>query len=475
MKQTKIVCTVGPSCEDVETLEQMMRAGMDVARLNFSHGTHENHDMLIKNVRRAATRAGKRVAILQDLQGPKIRVGNMPEEGIELKKGEKYTFDTAIEEYIDGVIPCGYKQLHEFMKAGERILLNDGKQEMLVDRVEKTLIHTTCQVGGTLTSHKGMNVPDTTLMVRAMTSKDKDDARFGVSRGVDLIALSFVMRPEDVDELHELIEMEQAKHKDNHGKIRIITKIERAEAIENIDAILATADGLMVARGDLGVETPAEHVPVLQKELIAKARNVGKPVIVATQMLDSMVQNPRPTRAEVSDVANAVIDHTDAVMLSNETATGDFPLEAVDMMARIAVDTEASPFDDTLLADIAPTGESDSAFAAISRFLAEESGAKAIILASNDGVLAAHVSRFRPEVPIVVCTSSERVACQLSLYWGVYTIVVKHLDAVACMQEAQQWLRDRQLIMDGDSLVVMQTDPIGQGGSNVSVVEKTVS
>lgn len=475
MKQTRIVCTIGPACEDINTLEKMIHAGMNIARLNFSHGTHENHEMLIKNVRKAALLANKPVAILQDLQGPKIRVGEMPEKGVEFKVGDSYIFDTAKDTYEEGVIPVGYKELHEFVKKGERMLLNDGKQEVSVDSVEGTHIHTTVKVGGLVTSHKGINVPDTKLKIRAMTDKDKEDAIFGVAQGVDIIALSFVMKKQDVEDLKDLIEHEQKKNKDHHGRIQVITKIEKSEAIKNIDEILDAADGIMVARGDLGVETPAEHVPVLQKDLIKKARVVGKPVIVATQMLDSMVESPRPTRAEISDIANAVIDHADGVMLSNETATGKFPIDAVDIMAKTAMDAEQSSYDDVASTEVASSEATAGAFAAMSRFLADQENAKAIVLASNDGVLAGHVSRYRPEHPIVVCTKNPRVAHQMYVFWGVHSIVVKHLDQESCLEAAKKWLSDEDMVKAGDIVVVLETNPIGSSDGHMAVVEKVVT
>ncbi|MBI4592049.1 pyruvate kinase [Candidatus Uhrbacteria bacterium] len=342
-KRTRIVCTVGPASEKPTTLEKMMRAGMDVARLNFSHATQKDHARLIRSIRAAARKTKKHVPIIGDLQGPKIRLGELPATGVDVGAGTSIVLTTATSRYRAGKIPVTYKSLHRDVKKGDRILIDDGIFEFIVTNVSGREIHARVVNGGLVTSHKGMNFPDSTLKVSAITPKDKEDALFGISQGVEWIALSFVTSALPVLALKRLIKRHSLKGK---PIARVMVKIEKHEAVKRFDEILAVADGIMIARGDLGVEIPAEEVPVRQKELIALCRKSGKPVVVATQMLDSMIRNLRPTRAEVSDVANAVFDCTGAVMLSGESATGKYPLQAVKMMAKIIKEAEASCYDD---------------------------------------------------------------------------------------------------------------------------------
>lgn len=342
-RRTKIVCTVGPASSSPATLEKMMRAGMDVARLNFSHATHTDHKRLLRAIRSAAKKAKKHISILGDLQGPKIRLGVLPEAGVELPAGGRVVLTTATEKYVGGRIPVTYKKLHLDVKKGHRILIEDGIYELVVTRVAGHSVETKVVNGGKVTSHKGMNFPDSTLKVSAITAKDKDDALFGIEQGVDWIALSFVTSATPVRALKRLIKQKTPKGK---KQARVIVKIEKHEAIDHFDEILKATDAVMIARGDLGVEIDAQEVPIRQKEIIHACRHAGKPVIVATQMLDSMIRNPRPTRAEVSDVANAVFDCTSAVMLSGESASGKYPVEAVKMMGKIVKEAEASCYDD---------------------------------------------------------------------------------------------------------------------------------
>lgn len=472
-KHTKIVCTIGPSCESVERISDMVQVGMNIARLNFSHGTYDNHAMLIEHIRQVEEQTNTPVGILQDLQGPKIRIGLMPDEGIDLQEGDSIIFDTAIDEFHDGVIPVGFKELHHHVKAGERILLNDGKSEVVITKVQGTTIHTTVNVGGNLTSHKGINVPDSSLHISALTDKDKKDLQFGVEHNVDMIAMSFVTTPEDILDLrYEIKNHEKTLGKSPLQPIRLIAKIERKEAVDNIDAILDVVDGIMVARGDLGVEMPAADVPLIQKQLIEKALAKAKPVIVATQMLDSMQENPRPTRAEVSDVANAVIDHADAVMLSNETATGKFPVETVDTMATIIRKTEASHYDDVP----PPTydgehKETDELISGVSRILADASGAKLILVASLSGETGRLISRYRPDIPIVVSTASKRVMRQLALSHGVIPFQLPQCRTIEeLVDRAINYLKQHDLVCPGESIIVVAGEPVGQAG-HVNLVE----
>ncbi len=472
-KRTKIVCTLGPSCDTVDIITKMVKAGMNVARLNFSHGTYEHHTQLINNIRKVEKETGEPVAILQDLQGPKIRVGNLPEEGIELKEGENITFDTSLTELVDNKIPVDYKELHEHVKPGERMLINDGRSEVKIVSVEDTKINTIVVVGGVITSHKGINVPDSKITARALTEKDKKDAKFGIEHNVDIMALSFVRTPEDVLDLRYWIkECEKEMGIIPEQPIRIIAKIERREAVDQIEEIMGVVDGIMVARGDLGVEIPAAEVPLVQKKLIDTALDHAKPVIVATQMLDSMQENPRPTRAEVSDVANAVIDHTDAVMLSNETATGKYPVETVKTMSTIIVETEQSHYDDLhIREDVKEKTKVDEIISQLSRALAEDVGAKVILAASISGETGRLISRHRPELPIVVATSIDRVSHQLNLSWGITPFILLPCRSIEELVERSiTILKKDKIIESGDKIVVVAGEPVGQAG-NVNLLE----
>lgn len=464
---------MGPSSESVEILTKMIKAGMNVARLNFSHGTYDNHQMLIKNIRAVEQKIGEPVAVMQDLQGPKIRVGIMPADGLSLKAGEMVTFDTAAADHSRGVIPVDYSDLHLYLKKGERLLLDDGRIETKIVRVVNTQISAEVIVGGVLTSHKGINAPDSKLVVRALTDKDKEDVKFGVANGVDLVALSFVTKPEDILDLRYLIkEYEKELNLKPIQPIRIVAKIERYEAVQNIKLILEAADGIMIARGDLGIEIPAQEVPLVQKRLIDLALDAAKPVIVATQMLDSMQKNPRPTRAEVSDVANAVIDHTDAVMLSNETAAGQYPVETVETMSNIIVETEKSVYDNLPMRQ--PQGRKkkiDDIISQMSRALAEEVGAKLILAASISGETARLISRYRPELLIVVATATDRVKHQMNLSWGVVPFILEPCRTIEeLVERSLAELKKHQMVKIGDRIIIVAGEPVGHAG-HVNLLE----
>lgn len=466
-KRTKILCTLGPSCESVETIAHMVKAGMNIARLNFSHGTHENHAMLIEHIREVEEKTGEPVAILQDIQGPKIRVGVLPKEGIILDVGKEVSFDTALDAYAGAAIPVDYKELHKHVKSGERFLLNDGRQEVHVAKVEGTVITGTIVVGGVLTSHKGINLPDSTLHVTVITEKDKKDIRFGVEHGVEFIALSFVMNAQDIVDLRYLIEQyEKELNIVRDQPIHLIAKIERHDAVKNIREILDAADGIMIARGDLGIEIPAEEVPIVQKRLIDEALAAGRPVIVATQMLDSMQENPRPTRAEVSDVANAVIDHTDAVMLSNETSTGKYPVETVKTMTTIICETEKSVYDDLPLREYAGKHHViDDVISQTSRVLLEKTESKLILAASLSGETARLISRYRPESPIAVATSDLRSRRQMNLSWGVHPFLLPACKSIEeLIERAVLYLKEKKMVSVSDRIVVAAGEPVGQAG-----------
>lgn len=472
-KRTKIVCTIGPSCETVDMITRLMRAGMNVVRLNFSHGTHEWHEKIIERVRTIEAETGEPVAIMQDLQGPKIRVGDVSESGVRLIEKETITFDTKGGVYTGTDIPVDYPDLHTFVKPGERLLLDDGSLEVMLQKVEGTKMTGTVVVGGVLRSHKGMNLPDSKLSVRALTEKDKADLRFGIEQGVDLIAVSFVRGPEDILDVRYLAKtyVEEFKRKDE-VPVRIIAKIERHEAVKNIEEILAVADGIMVARGDLGVEIPAQDVPLVQKKLIDTALMSGKPVIVATQMLDSMQRNPRPTRAEVSDVANAVLDHADAVMLSNETATGNFPVEAVTTMTNIIHEAERSAYGDLLIRDYERKSHSvDDAVSQVARLMAEKTDAALILAASLSGETGHLISRYRPKLPIVVATASERVRRQLNLSWGVVPFLLPECQSIEeLVERGLVYIKQHHLGKSGDTIIVVAGEPVGHAG-HVNLLE----
>ncbi|QQR61133.1 pyruvate kinase [Candidatus Uhrbacteria bacterium] len=459
-KHTKIVCTIGPASDTVDSLVKLVEAGMNVCRLNFSHGTHEQHAELIKRIREASEKTGEPLCILQDLQGPKIRVGELPEAGVELVAGKPIIFTSGDGE-IPKKIPVTYPNLHEDVKKGQRLLLDDGLLEVVVKSVKGEDVNCEVITGGTLKSHKGLNLPETDTQISAITTKDEEDIAFGVLQGVDWIALSFVRKPEDVQELRKLI---------GDPGIKVIAKIEKPEAVANMDAIIAEVDGIMVARGDLGIEMPAEKVPVIQKELIAKCRLAGKPVIVATQMLDSMIKNPRATRAEISDIANAVIDHADATMLSGETASGAHPLEAVKTMTATIMETEKSKYDD-ITPEMRRTEESEVAMTNIASILGRASNAKAIVVASLTGDSARLVSRERPDQPIYVMTTSDRVVRQLNVSWGVRGYVVAKADSVPkLIEESLEILKTNKLAASGDEVVIVAGEPLGESGS-VNLVE----
>ena len=423
MRRTKIVCTIGPATNSEERLEQLMRAGMNVARLNFSHGTHDEHAAVIERIRKISARLDCSIAILQDLQGPKIRVGSLQGgQPVQLVDGAQVTITIRPVTGDAQTIPTTYTHLPQDVKPGDRILLDDGLMELRVLDTGATDVR--CQVvhGGLLKEHKGINLPGVAVSAPALTEKDRDDLRFGIMHGVDYVALSFVRRPEDVLTAKQLIAQLQAEQSRKHThapvSIPLIAKLEKPEAVAHLDDILEVVDGVMVARGDLGVEMPPEKVPLLQKRIIARCNDLGLPVITATQMLESMVTNPRPTRAEASDVANAILDGTDSVMLSAETATGAYPIEAVQMMVRIALETEAG--DSTARQPQCQRLTQEHAVSHAARALSEEASVKAIVVLTRSGTSARLISKDRPRRPILAYTSSERIYRQLALWWGVW-------------------------------------------------------
>lgn len=481
MRKAKIVCTIGPASDSLVMLDRLIESGMDAARLNFSHGTHESHTAAIKAIRQAAERRRVAVAIIQDLQGPRIRVAELPGEGIEVRAGQSVHLTTTLARSGGQLgaqssaramvpeIPVSYQYLARDLRPGARILINDGLIELLADRVSGGSVECTVMIGGRITSHKGINLPGTNVSAPTFTDKDRADIRFGVAQGVDYLALSFVRAPEDIATARKFVA-------ECGGNQLIIAKIERAEAVTSLDEILEQADGAMIARGDLGVEMGPEAVPMLQKRIIAEANRRRRLVITATQMLESMTQALRPTRAEASDVANAVFDGTDAVMLSAETAIGAHPIETVQVMHRIIqaaeegiepgwmpkVETESCPIS---FPEAICTAAS-SAAAAI--------GASAIVAFSEQGQTARLISKQRPAAPIIAFTPFERVRQQMALYWGVRPQTMQQIDQTdERVDEAERRLKAEGLVKTGERIVILSGTRIGQpGGTNLIKLQK---
>jgi pyruvate kinase len=461
LRRTKIVATVGPATSSPEMLKAIIEAGATTLRLNFSHGTHADHQRSIRLIRQTAFELNRPVAILQDLQGPKIRLGQFENGFITLAKGDRFTLTNRPVVGTQEISCVTYDYLAEEVPVGSKILLDDGRVEMVVEEInhDKGDLHCRVTVGGKLSNSKGVNFPGVYLSIKAMTDKDREDLIFGLDQGVDWIALSFVRNPQDIIEIKELIS--------STGKnVPVVAKIEKHEAIEQMEAVLSLCDGVMVARGDLGVELPAEDVPVLQKRLIATANRLGIPIITATQMLDSMVNNPRPTRAEVSDVANAILDGTDAVMLSNETAVGQYPVEAVATMARIAERIEQEEVQHTS-ANV--RDHKSSIPNAISRAvgqIADNLGAAAIMTLTQTGATARNVSKFRPTKPILAITPHVNVARQLQMVWGVKPLLLLELPSTGqTFQAAINVAQEKNLLTEGDLVVMTAGTLQGVSGS----------
>lgn len=469
-KRTKIVCTLGPASNTRATILRLGEAGMDVARLNFSHGTHADHAKTFKHLVSAGAELGRPFGILQDLQGPKIRIGDIASEGIKLVEGKEAVFSTA-PRLAFGDIPVTFPTLHEDVKAGEHLLFDDGLLEVIVKKVSGRRIVTEVLHGGTLLPHKGLNLPGTKLRIPALTKKDREDALFGIKLGVDYIALSFVRSPQDMKDLRKLLDARGERGK----AIKLIAKIEKPEAVEKFDAILPLCDAVMVARGDLGIETSAASVPVVQKQIIAACREQAIPVIVATQMLDSMQRNPRPTRAEVSDVANAVDDHADALMLSGETASGKFPVESVAMMADTIRATEASKYDDLKLEDVQASRTLPEMIGATVRILVDALHQPQVIVATASGRSAREVSSFRPETHIHACTFDPRVARSMRLLWGVEPhLLARKASPELMVQGAITHLKSKKMLKKGEVVIVVTGSPKATPGSANTIEVRSV-
>lgn len=467
-RKTRIVATIGPASHRPAIIEELIKAGVDVVRLNFSHGDKELHGKVIRDVRAAGKRLDRPVSILMDLQGPKIRVGRLKSASIELKSGQKMLISASAPDGDEAIISTTYADLYKDVKAGDRILLDDGLIELRVGKVSGRTVECEVVYGGILKEHKGMNLPGINISAPSLTDKDIEDLAFGIGEEVDYIALSFVRRPSDIEGLKKRI-------RERGADIPVIAKIEKAEALENLDAILEESDGIMIARGDLGVELSAEAVPVLQKKLIFKANEAGKTVITATQMLESMIENARPTRAEASDVANAVFDGTDALMLSGETAVGKYPVRAVEMMAKIAIEAEEAALSQKhfLRRKKAQAGSFAQAVAFAAHAASDEVSSKAIVVFTQTGDTARILSKLRPTSRVVAFTPLESTWRRLALVWGVEPFLIEfgtHTDEMICRGEAA--LLDNGIAGLGDTIVIVSGTKVGMiGATNMMKID----
>ncbi|MCY3025224.1 MULTISPECIES: pyruvate kinase [Aerococcus] len=466
MKKTKVVCTIGPASEDPETLVELAKAGMDVARMNFSHGDHDEHLARIKAIRQVEREAGKRIAVMLDTKGPEIRTHNMKDHApVFLEKGKTVKISMTEVEGTQDMISVTYPQLINDVHVDSHILIDDGLVDLRVTDIDfdKGIVTTVVENSGLIKDKKGVNIPGVSVSLPGITEKDEADIRFGLENGIDIIAASFVRKPEDVLEIREILE------ETGNETVQIIPKIETQEGVDNIDGILQVSDGLMVARGDLGVEIPTEMVPVVQKELIRKCNAAGKPVITATQMLDSMQRNPRPTRAEASDVANAILDGTDAIMLSGETAAGDYPLEAVKTMTRIAMTTERESELRGQAQQALKEYQNSDVSEAIAQSVAHTArnlNIQTIVAATNSGHTARLISKYRPNAMILALTFSESRAHKLLLSRGVVPMVIEKpasTDEMTLL--ATQIAKEEDYAKDGDLILITAGVPVGETGT----------
>ncbi|OPY29727.1 MAG: Pyruvate kinase [Methanocella sp. PtaU1.Bin125] len=466
MRKTKIVCTIGPACDSQDKLEALVRAGMNVARLNMSHADHPAHERTIRNIRLVSGALDRPIGILMDLQGPKVRVNGI-QGTANLVPGQEFTLTTRDVPGDSKEVNVPVKELPQSVQAGQTLLLDDGLLELKVDGITETDIRTKVVRGGELKPRKGINLPQSTLQIPSITEKDVKDLDFGIRQGVDMVAMSFVRKPGDVLDLRRMVE-------DRGADLPIIAKIEKHEGVKNIDGIIEVVNGIMVARGDLGIEIPMAEVPITQKMIISKCNARGIPVITATQMLDSMIRNPIPTRAEATDVANAVFDGTDALMLSGETAFGEYPVKAVETMARIAQYTEDSSYYKQVISAKTPRPSASitDTVAEATFDAARNLGAQAIITATQTGFTARKVSRYRPQVPILAVTTDPKVINQLTLSWAVVPVRIgESRDFDHLVDEAVRMCTDRGYVRTGDLVVITAGVLTGiPGGTNIMKV-----
>ncbi|MDD6794216.1 MAG: pyruvate kinase [Clostridiaceae bacterium] len=473
MRKTKMICTIGPASEDEAILSKVIEAGMNASRHNFSHGDHAEHGARIEKVKRLAKKYNKEIAIILDTKGPEIRTGKFEPNKVELQKGSEFTVYAGDMSVIGDTTKCAvtYEGLAKDVVPGNTILIDDGLVGLTVKSVEGNAIKCEVQNTGLVGTHKGVNVPGVSIKLPALTEKDKGDLIFGCEVGVTMIAASFIRKADDVRAIRKLLNENGGEH------ILICSKIENQEGVDNIDEILAESDLIMVARGDLGVEIPIENVPAVQKMIIKKCNEAGKPVVTATQMLDSMIRNPRPTRAEVSDVANAIFDGTDCIMLSGESANGDYPVEAVKTMAKIAEEAEKQ------LDYKVAVSQAKSHVPAMSGVIAraacnaaDELKASAIISSTQSGATAKRLSQCRPECPIIAVTPCEKVAKKLAFSWGVYPIVADKMESTdEMMAKSVAIAEENNYVKKGETVVIAAGVPVDKTGSTnlmkVSVVE----
>lgn len=467
MNKTKIVCTIGPACADIETLKQMMLAGMNVARFNMSHGTHESHQQMMNLVKQARFELGLPVAIMLDTKGPEIRIRQFKNGKVMLKKGQNFALTTEIVEGDSEIVSVTYKKLPSIVKKGTKILLNDGLIELEVERKTSNVIYTTVVVGGELSNNKSISVPSVELNMEYLSDIDKSDLAFGAQEHVDVYSISFVNHASDVNDVREFLASVGEK------EAYIVSKIESAKGVENMKEIIEVSDGVMVARGDMGVEIAFEKLPHIQKDMIACANKLGKLSITATQMLESMVQNIRPTRAEISDVANAIYDGTSAIMLSGETSAGKHPVEAVATMRKIAEEAESSIDYGNSLASFVETDDVTSGVGYAACALATSLKAKAILVTTNSGVSAQSICRFKPGCKIVALTPNSRAYYKLGMFWGVDPVLDKiYYSTDELLQSARAHAKRGKYVKTGD--IVIQTTGVTTGGqgSNMLVVSE---
>ena len=470
--KTKIVCTLGPSSRSEDALVQLIQSGMDVARLNFSHGTYDDHLDALNNIQKAVQKTGEHVTVLQDLQGPKIRIGELGLPSIELKPGALFTITTRPVPGSVDIVATPFAGFPTDVRPGDPILLDDGKIRLRVLRVNTTDVTSEVLVGGVLTSHKGINLPGVAISTPSLTEKDLRDLEFGLEHDIDYVALSFVRTVDDIRALRAAI----AQRSHSGGSLPVIAKIEKPQAVANIDALIEEADGIMIARGDLGVELPPEDVPVVQKMIIKKCNRAGKPVIIATQMLESMISSVTPTRAEASDVANAVVDGGDALMLSGETSVGAYPVEAVEIMERIIrkVESEHLTPAHTLESAFGGVQSRHDALARAACVLAEQMDA-AIVAVTRSGETARVVSRYRPRPGIIAVADRANILRRLSLIWGVDGMLIEGLneDSDTALQKIQEKLVASGLLNHGQYVVLLAGQPFfAQGSTNFIKVER---
>lgn len=462
MRRAKIVCTLGPATGTQEKVTELVNAGMNVARINASHGSHEEHEERIRYVRRAAEETGQAVAVLVDLQGPKIRLGRFADGPVELAKGDIFTITTEDVPGDKDLVSTTFKGLPGDCKPGDRILIDDGKVAVTVESVDGPRVRTRVEVGGVVSNNKGVNLPGVAVSVPALSEKDKVDLEWALRFGCDMVALSFVRSPKDIEDVHEVM--------DRVGRyVPVIAKIEKPQAVDVLEELIKVFDGFMVARGDLGVELPLEEVPIVQKRAINIARRKSKPVIVATQVLESMILNPRPTRAEASDCANAILDGADAVMLSGETSVGQYPIECVETMASIIEFTEEHGLDRMpQIGNLHRTRNGVITRSAAD--IGEALGVKYLAVFTTSGVTARRMARLRTRIPLLVFTPLSDIRNQLALMWGVQTYIVPEVEHTDDMvNQVDHFLRTMNMAVDGDRIVIVSGMPPGVTGSTNTI------